>query len=182
MTQDNNAKHYERLEIEPWDIMKADFTKAEWIGFLKGNIIKYVLREKGENEKDAQKIQKYAKELEEAYRQQNEVISDICEDTVKDPKNQTIKSKFNLAGGIPKLTPNKWYDANEFAKEDLELLLPIGTLVVVPVDKVTDVASTPPPPPATTKGGRVESIQGEGSAYIYIEGDPILHFWFKTME
>lgn len=182
MTQDNNAKHYERLEIEPWDIMKADFTKEEWIGFLKGNIIKYVLREKGENEKDAQKIQKYAKELEEAYREQNEVISDICEDTVKEPKSQTIKSKFNLAGGISKLTPNKWYDANNFAKEDLELLLPIGTLVEVRVDDVADIHSTAPTPTEETKVGRVEFIQRRATTHIFIEGDKVLYFWFKVIE
>lgn len=181
MTQDNNAKHYERLEIEPWEIMKADFTKEEWIGFLKGNIIKYVLREKGENEKDAQKIQKYAQQLEEVYRQQNEVISDICEEPVKEHKSPTIKSKFNLAGGIPKLEPNKWYDANNFAKEDLELLLPIGTLVEVRVDNVADIHSTAPTPTEETKVGRVESIQGNSNTHIFIEEDPILHYWFKTL-
>lgn len=181
MTQDNNAKHYERLEIEPWDIMKADFTKEEWIGFLKGNIIKYVLREKGENEKDAQKIQKYAKELEEAYRQQNEVLSDICEDTVKEHKRPTIKSKFNLAENITKLTSNKWYDANLFAKEDLEVLLPIGTLVEVRVDDVADIHNTAPTPTEETKVGRVEFIQRRATTHIFIEGDKTLYFWFKVI-
>lgn len=176
MTQDNNAKHYERLEIEPWDIMKADFTKEEWIGFLKGNIIKYVLREKGENEKDAQKIQKYAKELEEAYREQNEVLGDICETSVEEHK-----SKFNLAEGITKLTPNKWYDATNFAKEDLELLLPIGTLVEVRVDNVADIHSTAPTPTEETKVGRVEFIQRRATTHIFIEEDKALYFWFKVI-
>lgn len=181
MTQDNNAKHYESLLVEPWDIMKADFTQEEWIGFLKGNIIKYVLREKGDNEKDAQKIQKYAKELEEAYSQQNEVISDICEEPVKEHKSPTIKSKFNIEEGIPKLTPNKWYDANEFAKEDLEVLLPIGTLVEVRVDNVADIHNTAPTPTEETKVGRVKFIQRRVTTHIFIEGDKTLYFWFKVI-
>lgn len=173
MTQDNNAKHYESLLVEPWDIMKADFTQEEWIGFLKGNIIKYVLREKGDNEKDAQKIQKYAKELAEAYSQQNEV----CKNLVDEPS----QSKYTLTENITKLTPNEWYDESLFTKEKLELLLPIGTWVVVRADKIKDRTSTAPPPTEELKAGKVESIQKEILTRIFIEGDPVLHYWFKTI-
>lgn len=180
MTQDNNAKHYERLEIEPWDIMKADFTKEEWIGFLKGNIIKYVLREKGENEKDAQKIQKYAKQLEEAYREQNGVRNDKHKNTGKEP-SLTIKNRYKLAENTTKLIPHKWYDASLFTKEQLEVLLPIGTLVAVRVDRVADAKFTAPKPTETIKVGVVEDIHRGNITRISIKEDDRFYYWFKTM-
>ena len=60
-----NNKQYTTLDIEPWDIMQADFTKDEFIGFLKGNIIKYCLRKKGSDLQDFEKIEHYAKKLQE---------------------------------------------------------------------------------------------------------------------
>lgn len=61
---DNNKHdaHYKELDIEPWDIMKADFTKEELKGFFKGNILKYLLRNK-EGVKDIDKLINYAQEL-----------------------------------------------------------------------------------------------------------------------
>lgn len=64
-TTTNNNKHdghYKTLEIEPWDIMRADFTKEELKGFFKGNILKYLLRNK-EGVKDIDKLINYAQEL-----------------------------------------------------------------------------------------------------------------------
>lgn len=58
-----NSKHYEILAIEPWDIMKANFTTEEFVAYLKGNIIKYTLRDKGQALTDAEKIKHYAEKL-----------------------------------------------------------------------------------------------------------------------
>lgn len=58
-----NSKHYEVLAIEPWDIMKANFTTEEFVAYLKGNIIKYTLRSKGQDLSDAEKIKHYAEKL-----------------------------------------------------------------------------------------------------------------------
>lgn len=60
-----NNKQYTTLNIEPWDIMEADFTREEFIGFLKGNIIKYCLRKKGSDLQDFEKIEHYARKLQE---------------------------------------------------------------------------------------------------------------------
>lgn len=60
-----NNKQYTQLGIEPWDIMQADFTREEFIGFLKGNIIKYCLRKKGSDLQDFEKIEHYARKLQE---------------------------------------------------------------------------------------------------------------------
>ena len=66
----NNQKekvreHYRNLEIEPFEIIEKNFTPEEQRGFYKGNIIKYTLRDKGQNQKDAVKIQVYAEKLQD---------------------------------------------------------------------------------------------------------------------
>lgn len=60
-----NSKQYTCLGVEPWEIMEKDFTREEFIGFLKGNIIKYVLRRKGTDLQDAEKIEHYSRKLQE---------------------------------------------------------------------------------------------------------------------
>ena len=39
-----SGNHYKEMAIQPWELMEAMFTKEEFIGFLKGNVIKYALR------------------------------------------------------------------------------------------------------------------------------------------
>ena len=46
------GEHYVGLSVEPWEAMEAWMTKDEFIGFLKGNIIKYLAREKNPNDLD----------------------------------------------------------------------------------------------------------------------------------
>ena len=61
--------HYKALAIEPLEVMRGMMTKAEYKGFLKGNIIKYSIRQgnkKGESaEKDAAKCREYIRLLDE---------------------------------------------------------------------------------------------------------------------
>jgi hypothetical protein len=40
------------LSVEPWAAMEAWMTNEEFVGFLKGNIIKYLAREKNVNDLD----------------------------------------------------------------------------------------------------------------------------------
>lgn len=42
--------HYERLDLQPLDVMKTWFTPEEYRGFLKGNVVKYLARKKGEDD------------------------------------------------------------------------------------------------------------------------------------
>ena len=58
-----NSKHYEELDIQPWEIMERNFTTEEFVAYLKGNIIKYTLRDKGQDLTDAEKIKHYAEKL-----------------------------------------------------------------------------------------------------------------------
>lgn len=66
-----NNKQYTTLGIEPWDIMQADFTREEFIGFLKGNILKYCLRKKGSDLQDFEKIEHYARKLQEVLKNED---------------------------------------------------------------------------------------------------------------
>lgn len=36
--------HYDNLKLDPLEIMYNNFSKEEYVGFLKGNILKYLLR------------------------------------------------------------------------------------------------------------------------------------------
>ena len=54
--------HYKALGIEPWGILKANMTYEEYKGFLKGNIQKYLHRNK-EGLKDYEKLANYANKL-----------------------------------------------------------------------------------------------------------------------
>lgn len=58
----NNNQHYKDCLIEPFYLMTKVLTVDEFIGFLKGNIIKYVMRApfKGESEKDIEKYLYYS--------------------------------------------------------------------------------------------------------------------------
>lgn len=60
-------EHYKTCAIEPWVIMENNFTKEEFVGFLKGNIVKYVNRigRKGQDLDDCDKIANYAQKLKE---------------------------------------------------------------------------------------------------------------------
>lgn len=60
-------EHYKKCGIEPWDIMQANFTHDEFVGFLKGNILKYLMRigRKGQDLDDCDKIANYANKLKE---------------------------------------------------------------------------------------------------------------------
>lgn len=60
------SKHYELWnEFEAIDVLKTVLSKDEYIGFLKGNILKYQLRagKKDNIEKEMEKIKDYQTEL-----------------------------------------------------------------------------------------------------------------------
>lgn len=51
--------HYKNMLIQPWKVMEHILTHEEFVGFLKGNIIKYSLRAGNkENSSAAEDIQK----------------------------------------------------------------------------------------------------------------------------
>jgi len=66
--KNKDATHYEIYpNVEAIDIMKKILTEEEYIGYLKGNILKYQLRlgKKDDVEKEKIKIKDYTNELRE---------------------------------------------------------------------------------------------------------------------
>lgn len=55
--------HYTSLEVQPWDAMESWMTPAEFQGFLKGNVIKYIARDKHDNVEDLRKARHYLDKL-----------------------------------------------------------------------------------------------------------------------
>lgn len=45
----DNQEHYTSNGIEPIELMRSNFTKEEYEGFLQGNVLKYMLRYKKKN-------------------------------------------------------------------------------------------------------------------------------------
>ena len=60
------GSHYKDMPIQPWDVMDAILTTEEFIGFLKGNVIKYSLRAgRKQDSDDANKARHYMLKLRE---------------------------------------------------------------------------------------------------------------------
>lgn len=61
-----SGNHYKDMPIQPWHIMEAVMNEDEFIGFLKGNIIKYSLRAgRKDGSDDAGKAKHYMQKLKE---------------------------------------------------------------------------------------------------------------------
>lgn len=61
------GSHYKDMPVQPWTLMEAILTHQEFVGFLKGNAIKYSLRagkKSGAND-DADKARHYLQKLAE---------------------------------------------------------------------------------------------------------------------
>ena len=61
-----SGSHYKDMAIQPWTVMQAVLTPEEFRGFLKGNIIKYAMRQgRKDGSDDAGKDMHYKYKLEE---------------------------------------------------------------------------------------------------------------------
>ena len=56
------GSHYIEVSVQPWDAMEAWMSHEEFAGFLRGNAIKYLARDKGGLE-DIKKAQHYIDKL-----------------------------------------------------------------------------------------------------------------------
>lgn len=60
-----DGDHYTALAVQPWDAMQSWMTDDQFIGYLKGNAIKYIARMGKKNSSDLQKAQHYIQKLTE---------------------------------------------------------------------------------------------------------------------
>jgi hypothetical protein len=59
------GQHYKDMGIQPWEVMEAVLTPEEFRGYLKGNVIKYGMRQGLKDSDDANKARHYAMKLAE---------------------------------------------------------------------------------------------------------------------
>ena len=60
------GQHYKTMPVQPWEVMESVLTHEEFIGFLKGNVIKYSMRAgRKEGSDDANKARHYMMKLRE---------------------------------------------------------------------------------------------------------------------
>lgn len=61
-----SGNHYKEMPVQPWTVMEAVLTHEEFIGFLKGNVIKYSMRAgRKDGSDDAGKAAHYLMKLKE---------------------------------------------------------------------------------------------------------------------
>jgi hypothetical protein len=61
-----SGNHYKEMPVQPWSVMESVLTPDEFIGFLKGNIIKYSMRAgRKAGSDDANKARHYQLKLQE---------------------------------------------------------------------------------------------------------------------
>ena len=113
-----NNKHYEILAIEPWEIMERNFNTEEFVAYLKGNIIKYTLRDKGQALTDAQKIKHYAEKLIEVL-ETKENDKDNWTITGVEPEEVEDKHKFKVGDRVRVILHNETGTIIRLPKEGL---------------------------------------------------------------
>jgi hypothetical protein len=59
------GSHYKAQQVQPWHVMESVLTREEFVGFLKGNIIKYGMRQGKKDSPDADKCMHYQMKLKE---------------------------------------------------------------------------------------------------------------------
>lgn len=58
------GSHYKDMSVQPWHVMEMVLSREEFIGFLKGNIIKYSMRQgRKDGSDDANKCHHYIVKL-----------------------------------------------------------------------------------------------------------------------
>lgn len=62
------GQHYKDMGVQPWAVMEAVLTREEFIGFLKGNCVKYGMRAGKKDSDDAGKFRHYKMKLDEVLR------------------------------------------------------------------------------------------------------------------
>lgn len=60
------GQHYKEMGVQPWDVMESVLSHDEFVGFLRGNVIKYSMRAgRKDGSDDAGKAKHYMMKLKE---------------------------------------------------------------------------------------------------------------------
>jgi hypothetical protein len=64
------GSHYKNMGVQPWHLMEDLLTREEFIGYLKGNLIKYAMRQGRKDSPDTDKYHHYKQKLDEVMGEQ----------------------------------------------------------------------------------------------------------------
>ena len=80
----HSPEHYRKLDVEAIDIIEMSMTREEFLGYLKGNVLKYIIRykHKGKPTEDLCKGRWYLEKL------QNKISSDKTEFNIASYKTE----------------------------------------------------------------------------------------------
>lgn len=193
-------------------IIEENFTKADYVAYLRGSIIMALLEDKP---LDLPQFKLYADKLVDILEEQPEQPTvplqiKSFDYTTVDPDEPQVqpKPKFNIGdrviikyndftGTIVRLPmdgvdfpehyvalePNKWYHTTDFTVDELNGLLPSGTKVEVEAEVLYNNIDTTPP--TKTKRAVVENIVPsaiEEQTFIETTNDSFYKEWFKIVQ
>lgn len=64
-TKQVGGDHYKKMGVQPWDVMESVLSHEEFVGYLKGSIIKYGMRQGKKGSEDAEKCRHFQQKLRE---------------------------------------------------------------------------------------------------------------------
>lgn len=142
------------------DIIEENFTKEEFVAYLRGRILEYLLSEQ-------------PLVLSEFKRYANKLVDVVKDPSVGYPLEDTPKG----------LQTGKWYHTKDFTVEELSELLPKGT--TIETEKETLYAGIDTTPPEKTEAKIVNrittSVFGD-TTLIEVTTGNYLKEWFKITE
>ena len=116
--------HYKTMKVQPWDAMEAWLTPEEFIGFLRGNIIKYQARATTDKEPFEVMIGKaahYQQKLDEVLARRKEPVPELTRSGL--PKSEVKMTSYGVAGKV-----------FELPKHVLDLMLNTGHTATIGPD------------------------------------------------
>lgn len=146
--------------MECLNIIEENFTKADYVAYLRGSILKYLLEDKPF---DTTEFKLYADKLVEVLSEQptdeKPVKIDVYHPTIK--SMEETQTQPTVDTDEPKVQPktlkkDTWYHTKDFTLEELKELLPKGTTILVEKPVLYDGIETTPP--TETRTTTVENI------------------------
>ena len=168
-------------------IIEENFTKADYVAYLRGCILMSLLEDKPLN---LPQFKLYTDKLVDILEEQPEQPTvplqiKSFDYTTSDPDESKVqpKPKFNIGGHQATLQANKWYHTTDFAVEELRALLPSGTQVEVEAEVLYNNIDTAPP--TKTKRAVVENVVPSAikeQTFIETTNDSFYKEWFKIVQ
>jgi hypothetical protein len=109
----SSPPHYTAGGMEAYEVMKAKLTHEEWVGYLKGSALKYILRAnfKDEHDTDINKAAWFVDKLKEAVNdnRREDNGTEQVHDVVPEVRTQEAYEPFPIGRGCGEVRPQGRY-------------------------------------------------------------------------